>query len=111
MQHVTAATGVLTAATAVNVKMGHCVTPSRGRVSARLGTAAGAVRSAVMRAPMETAVSRNACARTMLPATTSQENAHAAPDTLEHCELHTHMHEDTQVYSRTALSEDIVNIP
>ena len=90
VQRVTVATGVLTAVTAVSVKTGRCVTPSRVHVSAQLAIVAGAVRSAARRVPMETPASRNACVRTTPHAITSQESAHAAPDTLERFELHTY---------------------
>lgn len=86
MQHATALTGVLTAATGVSVKMERCVTPSQVRVSAQLATAAGGARSAVSRAPTVTTASRNVNAKTMPPATMSLANAHAVLATLEHCE-------------------------
>lgn len=90
MQHVTVVTGVLTAVTGVSVKMERCVTPSQALVSAQLATAAGGVRSAASRAPMEQTASRNANVKTMPPATTSQGSVHAALAILEHCKLYTH---------------------
>lgn len=81
---VTAAIGVPTVAAAANARTGRCVTPSRGRVCAPQGSAGGAARRCVRRAPTAADANRNASANMAQTAITSPESAHAHQDTQEH---------------------------
>lgn len=79
----TVITGGLTAAAGASAKMGPCATPSRGLATVLRASGAGAVRSAVSRAPTVTTATRDASARMERPATMSRGSAAAHPDTLE----------------------------
>lgn len=78
-------TGDLTAAAGASAKMGHCATPSQGLATALRASGAGAVRSAVSRAPTVMIVTRDASARMEQPAIMSRGSAAAHLDTLEPC--------------------------
>lgn len=80
---VTVITGGLTAAAGANAKTGLCATPSQGPATVLQASGAGAVRTAVSRAPMVTTVTRDASARMEPPATMSLGNAAVPQDTPE----------------------------
>lgn len=84
-QPATVITGGLTAAAGASAKMGPCATPSRGLATVLRASGAGAVRSAVSRAPTATIAARDASARMERPATMSRGSAAAHPATLEPC--------------------------
>lgn len=87
-QPVMVITGGPTAAAGASAKTRLCATPSRGLATALQASGAGAVRTAVSRAPMVTTVTRDASARTEPPVITWRGNAAAHRDTLEPCKWH-----------------------
>lgn len=76
-------TGDLIAAAGASAKIRLCATPSRGLATVPLASGAGAVKTAVSRAPTVMTAIRDASARMEPPVITSQGNAAAHRDTPE----------------------------